>query len=82
MKRTKLPPRAVALLAQIRAEGGEWTRRDVLNAYLANGVACPEPRGHFARQDLELLVAAGYLVRHDHDSLRRFYTLNPDKEGS
>ncbi|GGP55536.1 hypothetical protein [Streptomyces abikoensis] len=75
-----LPPRTTALLARIRSGGGEWTTRRVQQAYRADGFDAPQRQT--ARRDLELLTRAGYLIRHDQDSLRRFYTLDPAKGGA
>lgn len=74
-----LPSRVAALLATIGREGGQWTTKRVGRAHRANGFDAPQRSTH--RMDLKDLERRGFLLLHDHDRTRRYYTLNPWKDG-
>ncbi|MEV8354659.1 hypothetical protein ACFVTT_35450 [Streptomyces niveus] len=76
--RPELRDRLDTLLHQIRRDGGEWTTRRVQKLYRAGAAAAPLRAT--ARKDLHALNAMGFLILHDEDPGRRFYTLNPAKD--
>ncbi|MFI2078273.1 hypothetical protein [Streptomyces triculaminicus] len=73
-------PRVADLLAAIRRDGGQWTTLRAQDTYRDAGFDAPQRST--ARGDLELLKRAGFLIRHDQDKTRRYYTLNPAKGGA